>query len=55
MNSRNAVCEVSPNSQVIDYTQEHLVEHFKELKEEEKFDVVYDAASGSGGGEDYKF
>ena len=30
------------------------MEHFKELKEEEKFDVFYDAASGSGGGEDYK-
>jgi len=39
---------------VIDYTQEDLMEHFKELKEEEKFDVVYDTASGSGGGEDYK-
>ena len=46
--------------EVIDYTQHNLLDYFREGKargdidDSLKFDVIYDAASGSGGGEDYK-
>ena len=45
---------------VIDYKQHDLLEYFQQgsskgkLKESAMFDVIYDAASGSGAGEDYK-
>lgn len=40
-------------TRVVDYTQENLPEVFANAKEEEKFDVIYDCATASGGGEDY--
>merc|ERR1719334_594638 len=40
--------------EVIDYTKEDLLEHFNDVDESEKFDIVYDAATASGGGEDYR-
>lgn len=46
--------------EVIDYTQHNVVNYFRgnskngEIEEADKFDVIYDAASGSGAGEDYK-
>ena len=39
---------------VVDYTTETLAGVFGELPDEEKFDVVFDAATNSGGGEAYK-
>eukprot|EP00092_Neocalanus_flemingeri_P003620 GFUD01003884.1.p1 GENE.GFUD01003884.1~~GFUD01003884.1.p1 ORF type:complete len:324 (-),score=74.34 GFUD01003884.1:289-1260(-) len=41
-------------NEVVDYTKEDVLDHFGELDEALKFDVVYDAATASGGGEDYK-
>ena len=44
-------------TEVIDYTKHNLLDYFKEedgsVAESKKFDVVYDVATGSGGGEDY--
>jgi len=40
--------------EVIDYTKGDILDHFGDVDEALKFDVVYDAATGSGGGEDYK-
>ena len=46
--------------EVIDYTRHNVVNYFRgnskngEIEEADKFDVIYDAASGSGAGEDYK-
>ena len=46
--------------EVIDYTQHNVVDYFRDgasngnIEDSLKFDVIYDAASGSGGGEDYK-
>ena len=46
--------------EVIDYTQHNVVNYFRsgetsgDINESLKFDVIYDAASGSGAGEDYK-
>lgn len=44
-------------TEVVDYTKHNVLEHFKgedgNVKESDKFDVIYDAATGSGGGEDY--
>jgi len=39
---------------VVDYTQEQISTLFGSLPDEEKFDVVYDCASGSGAGEEYQ-
>ena len=52
-------------TRVVDYTQESLAEAFggegggeggglRSVPNESKFDVIFDAATGSGGGEDYK-
>jgi NADPH:quinone reductase-like Zn-dependent oxidoreductase len=41
-------------AEVVDYTKENLLEHFKDAEDSSKFDVIYDAATGSGAGEDYK-
>ena len=58
---RNAELVTSHGAdEVIDYTQHNVVNYFRgnsengEIKEAHKFDVIYDAASGSGAGEDYK-
>ena len=46
--------------EVIDYTQHNVVNYFRsnspngEIDDSQKFDVIYDAASNSGAGEDYK-
>ena len=46
--------------EVIDYTQHNIVNYFRDgatsgsIDESLKFDLIYDAASGSGAGEDYK-
>ena len=46
--------------EVIDYTQHNIVNYFRNgaatgsIDDSVKFDVIYDAASGSGAGEDYK-
>jgi len=40
--------------EVIDYTKQDLLEYFSDVDESEKFDIVYDAATASGGGEDYR-
>jgi len=46
--------------EVIDYTKHNVVNYFRgssedgEIGEDKKFDVIYDAASNSGAGEDYK-
>ena len=43
--------------EVIDYTKQTLLEYFKvasdDLSNEDKIDLIYDTATGSGGGEDY--
>ena len=43
--------------EVIDYTKQNLLEYFKvasdDLSDEDKIDLIYDTATGSGGGEDY--
>ena len=42
-------------TEVVDYTQGDVVEHYtKQEVVVEKFDIVYDSASNSGGGEDYR-
>ena len=45
-------------TEVVDYTKADVLEHYSDQEgkvvEENKFDVVYDCASGSGGGENYK-
>ena len=48
-------------NEVIDYTEHNVVDYFHNksdtfgpIDDVFKFDVIYDAASGSGGGEDYK-
>ena len=46
--------------EVIDYTQHNVVNYFRsnspngEIDDSQKFDVIYDAATNSGAGEDYK-
>ena len=40
-------------TRVVDYTTEDLAEVYSNAKDEDKFDVVYDCATNSGGGEDY--
>eukprot|EP00939_MAST-03C_sp_MAST-3C-sp1_P003744 g3744.t1 len=39
---------------VVDYKKEDFAEKYADAPEKSKFDVVYDAATGSGGGELYK-
>ena len=40
---------------MVDYTQGDIVEHYNRQEGVmEKFDIVYDSASNSGGGEDYR-
>ena len=40
---------------MVDYTQGDIVEHYtRQEGVMEKFDIVYDSASNSGGGEDYR-
>ena len=43
-------------TEVVDYTKGDVVEHFTRQEEGEtkKFDIVYDSATNSGGGEDYR-
>ena len=42
-------------TEVVDYTKGDVVEHYtKQEGAVEKFDVVYDSATNSGGGEDYR-
>ena len=43
-------------TEVVDYTKGDVVEHFTRQEESEtkKFDIVYDSATNSGGGEDYR-
>ena len=42
-------------TEVVDYTQGDVVEHYTRQEGAiEKFDIVYDSASNSGGGEDYR-
>lgn len=41
--------------EVVDYTKGDVVDHFSgQDGEMEKFDIVYDSATNSGGGEDYR-
>jgi len=40
--------------EVVDYTTTSLAEHYTNMEEAARFDVIYDAASGSGAGEDYR-
>jgi len=41
--------------EVVDYTKGDVVDHFnRQDGEMEKFDIVYDSATNSGGGEDYR-
>ena len=41
--------------EVVDYTKGDVVDHFnRQDAEMEKFDIVYDSATNSGGGEDYR-
>ena len=40
-------------TEVVDYTKVDVVDHF-DRQELEKFDIVFDAATNSGGGEDYR-
>lgn len=53
-----AVVRDNGATEVIDYTKTDIISHFKEseagVPDTAKFDVVYDAATGSGAGEDYK-
>ena len=40
---------------MVDYTKGDVVEHYtKQEGAVEKFDIVYDSATNSGGGEDYR-
>jgi len=41
-------------TKVVDYTKEKLEDVYAAASDEEKFDVVYDCATNSGAGEDYK-
>ena len=45
-------------TEVIDYTKDDVVKYFSDeddnIKDDNKFDIVYDAATNSGAGEDYK-
>ena len=55
-----AIVRENGATDVIDYTKTDIIAHFKGEEKEKtipdvcKFDVVYDAATGSGAGEDYK-
>ena len=41
--------------EVVDYTKGDVVDHFsRQDGVMEKFDIVYDSATNSGGGEDYR-
>ena len=40
--------------EVIDYHKHDIFDYFQPLSDSIKFDVIYDAATGSGAGEDYK-
>ena len=43
-------------TEVVDYTKGDVVEYFTRQEEDgtKKFDIVYDSATNSGGGEDYR-
>lgn len=41
-------------TKVIDYTKESLGDVYRDATDKDKFDVVYDCATNSGAGEDYK-
>jgi len=45
-------------TEVVDYTEQDILARYQDgdgnVKEEDKFDVVYDAATASGAGEDYR-
>eukprot|EP00756_Hemistasia_phaeocysticola_P022409 Hpha_TRINITY_DN15833_c2_g8::TRINITY_DN15833_c2_g8_i1::g.187350::m.187350 len=52
---RNAeLCTSHGATEILDYTKPGFRETYASASEEDKFDIVYDAATGSGGGEDYK-
>jgi len=51
-----AIVKANGATEVVDYTKGDVVEHFTRQEESEtkKFDIVYDSATNSGGGEDYR-
>ena len=48
-----AHCKTHGATRVVDYTKENISEVYAAASDAEKFDVVYDCATNSGGGEDY--
>ena len=42
-------------TEVVDYTKVDVVDHYSGQEDDlQKFDIVYDSATKSGGGEDYR-
>lgn len=47
-------CKKHGATRIVDYTKETITDAFSNATDDEKFDVIYDCATNSGGGEDYK-